>query len=176
MTMPTERLSKDLVEDLRRNSDGRLSTRQWLALITEPLATLLLLSVPIILLFGRYGVGGRLIALLLLGGFALTILLRAIRYARVTLHYGVLYAESPRSRWRIWRKTRYSDKYGAEFRFDRRLSRLTKTKPDGAARVFFFESGGRRVLVSMIPDGHPKADLAEPSDEFLRRGGSTLAD
>lgn len=171
-----ERLSKDTLNDFRRNREGRLSTRQWLALVTEPLTTLLLLSVPIILLFGRYGMAGRLLALALIGGFALTILLRALRFARVKLCYRILYAAQPEARWRFWRKANFTDGDGERVRFDKRLVRLAKAPSDTAMRLYFFELAGRRVLISAIDDAHPKADLAEPSDEFARRGGTVFAE
>ena len=65
----SEKLPRETLDNLKRNRDGRLSSRQWLQLITEPLTTLLLLSVPLILIAGRYGPAGRLIVIALLGAF-----------------------------------------------------------------------------------------------------------
>ena len=176
MTYRHERLSKDTLDDFRRNREGRLSTRQWIALTTEPLTTLLLLSVPIILIFGRYGVAGRALALALIGGFALTIVLRAFRFARVKLCYRVLYSAESNSRWRFWRKPRFSDQFGETVPFDKGLVKATKAPRDRAFRVYFFELAKRRVLISLIDDSHPKADLAQPSEEFANRGGTLFAD
>ena len=100
-----EKLSRELRKDLERNREGKLSRRQWLQLITEPLTTLLLLAVPLILLLGRYGMAGRLIVLALVAGFVLTMGMRALLFARVKLSYRVLYAEGLHARWKFWRKT-----------------------------------------------------------------------
>ncbi len=172
----TEPLPSELRQDLARNRDGRLSTRQWLALITEPLASLLLLSVPLILLAGRYGAAGRLIVLALIGAFALTIALRAWRFARVKLRYRLLFAEDSKSRWRFWRKTTLSSKAGDPIRFHHRLSKKLKAQPDQALHVYYIEAGRRRILLNAVPRKHPEATLAEPSPSFERAGGAVYAD
>ena len=164
-----EQLPRDLRNDLKRNRDGRLSSRQWMKLITEPLTTLLLLSVPLILLVGRYGMAGRVIVLALVAGFVLTMGVRALLFARVKLCYRVLYADGVQSRWQIWRKTSLASKSGDTIRFDHRLADRPKLKPDQALHVYYAEAGGRRILLSTVPRRHPQADLAEPSDSFERR-------
>ena len=171
-----DQLTRELRKDFERNRDGRLSSRQWIQLITEPLSTLLLLSVPLILLAGRYGPAGRVIVLALMAGFALTIALRALRFARVKLCYRVLFAEGMPARWMFWRKTTLTSKNGEPIRFNHRLSNLRKLKPDQALHVYFVEVGGRRILLSMIPRKHEGASLAEPSDVFERAGGTVYAD
>ena len=171
-----DRLPKDLVNDFRRNREGRLSKRQWLELITEPVVSLLLLSVPLVLIFGRYGMAGRFIVLALIAGFLVTVALRAIRFARVRLFYRVLYAEQLQPRWKFWRKTVLVSRAGEKVRFQHKIAGKLKIKPDDALHVYYIRSGDRSTLVSMIPQEHPKADLAEPSDDFERRGGTLYAD
>lgn len=171
-----EQLSKELLKDFQRNRDGRLSTRQWLELAAEPLTTLLLLSVPLALLLGRYGMGGRLLLLALVAGFILTIALRAFRFSRVKLCYRILYPEANHARWLFWKKTVFASKSGEAVRFHKRIAGKIKLQPDRAMCVYYFDFGERRVLVSMIPEEHPKADLAEPSAAFLNRGGRIYAD
>ncbi len=170
------KLTREMRNDLERNREGKLSSRQWLQLITEPLTTLLLLSVPLILLVARYGVAGRVIVLLLIAGFLLTIGMRAVLFARARLSYRVLYADGLPSRWKFWRKTTLSDKSGEAFRFDHRLGERLKLKPDQASHAYYVEAGGRRILLNLIPKRHPQADLAEPSDNFERLGGKLYAD
>ncbi len=169
-------LSRELITDLERNRQGRLSSRQWRQLITEPLTTLLLLSVPLILLVARYGIAGRVIVLALIAGFALTMGLRALLFARVKLSYRLLYAERLPARWKFWRKTRLSSQSGQVMRFDHRLAERQKLKPDQALHVYYAEAGGRRILLSMLPERHPQADLAEPSPHFERAGGTVYVD
>lgn len=165
-----------MLADIKRNRDGRLSSRQRIELVTEPLATLLLLCVPLILIAGRYGAAGRVFVLALVAGFALTILLRALRFARVKLWYRVLFAERLHPRWMFWRKTTLTDKRGEPLRFDHRLSRKTKIKPDQSLHVYYVEAAGRRILLNMTPRDHPQADIAEPSDNFTAAGGTLYAD
>ena len=172
----SDKLPSDLLADIKRNRDGRLSSRQRVELVTEPLATLLLLSVPLILIAGRYGPAGRAFVLALIAGFVLTIVMRALRFARVKLCYRVLFAERLHSRWMFWRKTTLTDRSGERMRFDHRLSRKLKIKPDQSLHVYYVEAGDRRIMLNMIPRDHPQADLAEPSDNFTYAGGVLYAD
>ncbi len=176
MTAAPERISKDLLKDFKRNREGRLSSRQWLELITEPLTSLLLLSVPLALLLGRYGMAGRLLVVALIIGFLVTVALRALRFSRVNLCYRVLYLEEIHPRWRFWRKTSFASKSGEQVRFHKRIASKIKLQPESGLCVYYFDFGQRRVLVSMIPEEHPKADLAEPSASFVNRGGRIFAD
>ncbi len=172
----SEKLPSDLLADIKRNREGRLSSRQRIELVTEPLATLLLLSVPLILIAGRYGPGGRIFVLALVVGFALTIVLRALRFARVKLFYRVLFAERLSARWMFWRKTTLTDKSGEPVPFDHRLSRKLKIKPDQSLHVYYVEAAGRRIMLNMTPRDHPQSALAEPSDNFTYAGGQLHAD
>lgn len=176
MTPAPERLSKDLLNDFKRNREGRLSSRQWLELITEPLTSLLLLTVPLALLLARYGMAGRLLVVALILGFLLTVALRAFRFSRVKLCYRVLYPAEIHPRWRFWKKTTLASRAGESVRFDKRIASRVKLQPDQGLYVYYFDFGGRRVLISMIPEEHPKADLAEPSASFVHRGGRIFAD
>lgn len=171
-----EKLPRETRDNLKRNREGRLSSRQWLQLITEPLTTLLLLSVPLILIAGRYGPAGRLIVFALIGAFVLTMAMRALRFARVKLCYRVLYADGAQSRWKLWRKTTMASKSGDAIRFNHRLSGRLRLQPDQALHTYYIEAGGRRILLNAVPKRHPDAELAEPSIHFERAGGIYYAD
>ncbi len=172
----SEKLSRETRDNLNRNRDGRLSSRQWLQLITEPLTTLLLLSVPLTLIAGRYGPAGRLIVIALIGAFVLTMAMRALRFARVKLCYRVLFADGAQSRWKLWGKTALASKSGASIRFDHRLSGRLNVEPDQALHAYYVEAGGRRILLTAVPKRHPDAELAEPSIHFEQAGGIYYAD
>ena len=172
----SEKLSRETRNDLKRNREGRLSSRQWLQLITEPLTTLLLLSVPLILIAGRYGPAGRLIVFALIGAFVLTMAMRALRFARVKLCYRVLYADGEAARWKLWRKTTLASKTGEAVGFDHRLCGRLNVQPDQALHTYYVEAGGRRILLTAVPKRHPDAELAEPSLHFERAGGAYYAD
>lgn len=172
----SEKLSRETRKDLERNRDGRLSSRQWLQLITEPLTTLLLLSVPLILIAGRYGPAGRLIVIVLIGAFVLTMAMRAWRFARVKMCYRVLFADGSGARWKLWRKTTLASKSGDAIRFNHRLCGRLKVEPDQALHTYYVEAGGRRILLTAVPKRHPDSELAEPSARFERAGGAYYAD
>ena len=172
----SERLSREIRNDLKRNREGKLSSRQWLQLITEPLMTLLLLSVPLILIAGRYGPAGRLMVLALIGAFVLTMAMRALRFARVKLSYRVLFADGAQPRWKFWRKATLANKSGETIRFDHRLSGRVNIEPDQALHAYYAEAGGRRILLSVVPKRHPDSALAEPGIHFERAGGVFYAD
>lgn len=169
-------LPADVIADFQRNRDGRLSSRQWIALITEPLSALLLLSVPLILLAGRYGAAGRLIVLALVAAFAITIVMRAWKFARAKLNYRVLFAEQAPARWRFWSKTTLMSKSGEPVRFERRLGNKLKLEAEQSLHVYYIESGGRRIMLNMLPRSHPSAEVAEPTSSFERAGGRLYAD
>ena len=171
MTDQIKRLPDELKNDLSRNREGRLSSRQWIQLITEPLSTLLLLSVPLILIVGRYGPAGRLFVLLIVLGFGLTIAFRAVRFSRVKLHYRVLYVEQLRPRWMFWRKINLVTKTGDTLQFDHHIISKLKLQPDQAMMTYYIDIGDRRVLVSLVPQKHPEAKLAQPTSQFKSRNG-----
>jgi hypothetical protein len=171
MTTQSTTLSEDIKKDLERNRNGRLSTRQWIELITEPLTTLLLLSVPLILISGRYGPAGRLFVLAIVLGFVVMIVMRAIRFSRVKLHYRILYVEHLYPRWQVWRNTKLMTKSGKPIQFNHQLSHKQPLQKDQALMVYYIEVGDRRVLVSCLPQKHPKASSAIPASLFANYNG-----
>lgn len=171
MTTQTVTLHDDLKKDLDRNRDGRLSTRQWIELITEPVTQLLLLSVPLILISGRYGPAGRMFVLAIVLGFMAMIVFRAIRFSRVKFYYRVLYVEQSHPRWMLWRKTQLMTKTGEPIKFDHRVSSKLRLENDQAVMVYYIEVGDRRILVSFLPEKHPFASSALPTRLFSARNG-----
>lgn len=172
MTQDFEALPGDVEKDIERNRLGRLSKRQWLELTTEPLVTLLLLSTPVILLLGsRASFAGRWLILGMLAVLGVTMLIRATRFARVKLHYHVLYAEQPFPRWQFWRKISLTTKSGDTIRFDRQISSPLGINQEEPYLVYFIEIAGSKTLVSLAPQRHPKVDKWQPSSEFAMRGG-----
>ena len=171
MTTQTVTLHDDLKKDLDRNRDGRLSTRQWIELITEPVTQLLLLSVPLILISGRYGPAGRMVVLAIVLGFVAMIIFRAIRFSRVKLHHRVLYVEQSHPRWMIWRKTKLMTKTGESVKFDYRLASKLRLEKEQTVMVYYLEVGDRRILVSFLPEKHPFASSALPTRLFSARNG-----
>ena len=171
MTTQANVLPSDLKKDLERNRNGRLSTRQWIELITEPIATLLLLSVPLILISGRYGPAGRMVVLAIVLGFVGMIILRAIRFSRVKLYHRVLYVEHLYPRWMVWRKTKLMTKSGEPIKFNHQLTHKLPLQKDQAVMVYYIDVGDRRVIVSLLPEKHPSALSATPTSQFAAHNG-----
>ncbi len=175
MTLNTDIITENLKDDFLRNRNGKLSSRQWLELVTEPIVTLMLLSVPLILLVGRFGIAGRYIVLLIVIGFIAMTVLRAMRFARVKLMYRILYAEQTYPRWMFWRKTTLTSVGGDHIRFDHHVIRKAQFPKDQALKVYYMDVAERRILLSVIPQKHPQSHLAEPTDLFKRRGGKIIS-
>jgi len=176
MNIQTDTLSNELKKDLQRNREGRLSTRQWMELISQPLTTLLLLAVPIILLIGRYPLIRRYVILLVVVAFGITILFRAIRFARVKLHYRVLYVEKTHPRWMFWRKLTLVTKLGEPFVVDQNIATNLNLTPNQAMQVYYIDMFNRHILVSALPEKHPQAAFANPTQLFKSRNGVTHQD
>lgn len=176
MTTQSKTLPNDLKKDLDRNRNGRLSTRQWIELITEPVTSLLLLSVPLILISGRYGPAGRMVVLAIVIGFVGMIIMRGIRFARVKLHYRVLYVEDLSPRWMIWRKTKLMTKSGEPIQFNHRLAYKLPLQKDQAVMVYYIDVSDRRVLVSFLPEKHPAALSVTPTSQFSAHNGVIYKD
>jgi hypothetical protein len=168
--------SNDLKKDLERNRDGRLSSRQWWTLITEPLASLLFLTIPLILIVGRFGPAGRWIFLIVILGFVITMGFRAVRFARVRLHYRVLYAEKLRPRWMFWRKIQLMTKSGKPLYFDHHIASQLNLQQNQAVSVYYIKAGDRCVLVSLMPQKHPAATSAAPTSQFTAHNGIRYTD
>lgn len=171
MMSNTNTLSSEFKKDVQRNRDGRLSSRQWIALITEPLISLLLLAVPLILLVGRGGIAGRYIVLIVMGAVAVTMVFRAFRFARVTLHYRVLHVETARKRWMFWRKLKLTTKMGDTITFDQQITTKLNLPLNQAVHAYYIVIADRKILVSLLPEKHPQANLATPTNQFSRRNG-----
>lgn len=171
MNLQTDTLSNELKKDLARNRDGRLSTRQWIELISQPLTSLMLLAVPMILLIGRFGVAGRYIVMLVVAGFGIMIVMRAIRFARVTLHYRVLHVERTHPRWKFWRKLTLVTKRGEPFVFDQHVATRLQLPDNQAVQVYYIDLFNRHILVSALPEKHPQASFANPTHQFTSRHG-----
>lgn len=176
MTTQSNTLSNDLKNDLERNRDGRLSSRQWWTLITEPLASLLFLTIPLILIVGRFGPAGRWVFLLVILGFIITMAFRAVRFARVSLHYRVLYAEKLRPRWMFWRKIQLMTKSGKPISFDHHIAGKLDLQENQAVSVYYIDGGDRRILVSLLPQKHPASTSAIPTSQFTAHNGVRYTD
>jgi hypothetical protein len=173
--MTKNTVTSDMRARLAANRDGKLTSNQWKEIVTEPLATLLLLLVPgIILLRARvfYFVagGGWLIGLLALAILVGVILMRAGRYARAPIHVGVFRAgEQFRPFWMFWKAEIFYDETGRAVRFYKRLAPSATRKADEQYLIYYLKDREGQVLLSIAPAEHPDATGWQPSSAFQSR-------
>jgi hypothetical protein len=167
-------VSKEMRARLLANRNGRLTVQQYKDIITAPLATLLVLLAPLIVILGaRLAVFARgLWIVLLIGiiGLLLTLLLRARRYARLPVHFAVLNAgEQPRAFWPLWKSQVMYTQAGEAVSFGSRLAPNLPLRPHADYLVYYLEDTGGRILLSLAPADHPDADQWQPTGVFDTR-------
>lgn len=177
MASYTEPINPEMANRLAENRDGRLTSHQWLTIVTEPLTLLLLLSLPLILIAGpRLFLlslrGGRIISILLilLPVVIIPLVFRAWRYARVPLKHTVLYSDAtPSSRWLFWRPPVLYHADGNPAHFRKRLAPYTPLEPNQSYIVYYMQDGDQDVLLSLAPANHRYAERWQPSTSFHTR-------
>lgn len=160
---------------LLSNRNGKLTTQQYKDIIMQPLATLLVLLTPIIVLLGA-----RLALLTLRGlwivllvgvvGLLVPLLLRARRYARAPVRFAVLNAgDTPRSFWAFWKPFVMYRSEGNALRFVNRLAPYLPLRAGGDYLVYYLEEPAGCALLSLAPADHPDAAGWQPTTVFQTR-------
>ncbi len=172
-------LSDDMRLRLLHNRRGRLTTQQWLALVTEPLVPILLLIAPAILIFGpRLAAMARLLPFLLLLGVILLgamLITRARRYARKPLHFAVLYAEKDGATiWQFWKRPTLQTRSGIALKFNKSIAPPLKIQQGQTYIAYFLVDSDRYILLSIAPAEHPDAELWYPANAFAKRQGEVF--
>lgn len=157
------------------NRHGKLTTDQWKDMVTEPLATLTLLFIPGAVILGpRLGAfiwgGFMMVTLAAIIALAVSLLLRARRYARAPVHFAILRAgDHIPPFWAYWRPTVLYAENGNATRFHKRLAPYTRLQRGQQYLVYFLQEDQANVLLSIAPADHPDADLWQPSAQFQSR-------
>lgn len=169
-------VSKDMLERLLSNRDGRLTGEQWKDLVTEPLVKLLVVALPagVVMLLTPMG---KVIARGALFVFVLVILImfvpllpRAWRYARMPVEFSVLYSGAkPRPFWRLWSKHEFYHESGAPIRFNKQLAPNFKVQPNQRYLIYYLEDRKDNVLLSAAPETHPDAEDWHPTFAYEMR-------
>lgn len=160
---------------LTTNRHGKLTGDQWKDMVSEPLAALLLLLAPAIIILGPRLYILALRALVVLAVVVVLVVLipmlfRARRYARASLHFAQLYAgDNPMSGFLFWRPLALYNEKGDPLRFKKRLTRLPRLRPNHAYMVYYLREADHNVLLSLAPAEHPDADKWQPSEAFYTR-------
>lgn len=156
---------------LASNRNGKLNGDQWRELVLEPLAPLLFLLLPAILFLGpRLALLSWKVVLAGLVFFAVWMIYRARRYARLPIHSAVLYlSEQKLSSWKVWKPPVMQLESGDQVYFGQRLAPHVPLKKGEAYRVYYLQDRGKKILLSLAPVAHPQAQLWEPSAQFEQR-------
>lgn len=177
-TMGTsEKVSAEMRRLLAVNRDGKLTSDQWLAAVFEPIAPILLVMTPLIVLLawraGRVGVLlGLGICLLLTTWLGLT---RMIRYARLPIYHAVMTASKNFQPMRVFGPPTLTDKDGQTFVFKRRYTPKFNLNKDMLYSIYWLYDGNAPVLLSLSPSDHPNAMSWKPSPVFEARLERRLA-
>lgn len=166
---------------LEVNRSGKLTSGQWLDIVLQPLAPMLLILLPggLILLPRLLFVmvrGGWLLLIVLLAFLVWAFVARARRYARAPLQYAELRAEGEAPLWGFWRPVAMKDPSGTPFRFTKRLAPRPLMKRGHNYLVYYLREGDEYVLLSLAPADHEDVARWLPDRSFYarqeRRGGA----
>lgn len=163
-----------LRDRLLMNRDGRLHPDQWRELVSEPLAPLLLLLVPAILILRGYlltlFVGAFwFVGLAGLAALGVMLALRARRYARLPVQTAVLRCTQPPHPWQWWKGMVFQDEGGKAYPFSRSMAPDFRPQPQAVYLVYYLEDGERRILLSAAPADSPGAEELRPTPLFYAR-------
>lgn len=166
----TDRVVPEMRERLLINRDGKLTGNQWLDLVTQPLMSLLVLSIPLMLFIPRLmlAMGFWLIAMALV--IVLTVLVfRAFRYARTPVHFAILESEQSTQVWRFFGAIRLKDENGRVLRFTKRLAPAPQLTRGKRYIAYYIKDNDVFTLLSIAPANHPKVEKWHPSQPFIKR-------
>lgn len=174
-------VNRDMRARLEQNRHGKLTADQWKEMVIEPLVTLMVLMIPAVVVMGprlaMFVRGGTLyIVLLLVGILILSMILRAIRYARAPLHSARLYAaDDIRPFWMFWKADVLYNESDKAVKFHKWLTPRTRLRPGQTYLVYYLKDAERNVLLSFAPADHEDTAKWTPSSVFEgrlhRRGG-----
>lgn len=168
-------VSPEMRKRLFVNAQGRLLPSQWIDLATESVLGLMALAVLGMFVFGpavlwsavrSWWIWGTVIFFVVI----VPILLRAMRYARLPVHFARLSAgESHQPVWGFWRPIEFRADDQEVLRFTRRLAPRGIIMPNHEYLVYYLDDPAGRVLLSFAPAEHEDAPLWEPSELFKSR-------
>lgn len=170
-------VTEPMRERLQRNRQGRLTVSQWMDMITEPLAPLLLLMTPGVFLLWRFSFAWKGLLLAFVLGLILMIvpaIFRARRYARVPLNHATLYVEDSSPPWIFWKKLKMNTSDGRTLIFHKQLAPYAKLKRNKAYIVYYLEDPDSRILLSIAPADHPEVEMWQPTPSFDLRAGKRV--
>jgi hypothetical protein len=173
--LKNDAISDEMRERLLTNRNGKLTVQQYKDVITAPLATLLVLLAPLIVVLGaRFAVltlrGLWIVLLIGLVAVLVPLVLRARRYARAPVHFAILSAgDQPRSFWQFWKPQIMFKEAGEAIAFRSRLAPYFPLRPNDEYLVYYLDENGGAILLSVAPATHPDSEQWQPTSVFQTR-------
>lgn len=179
ISMSQESKQKNIVvpamrERLMVNRTGKLTTNQWVDIVTYPLVSMLVLFIPLSVVLMPFMMRAMMrlaiILPILLLFFAIPFMIRAFKYARVPVYYGILTASSDSSPLRaFWRSVSFHDEDKNEQRFGKWLAPRPKLKKEQSYLVYYLKDPKQDIVLSIAPADHPDAERWQPTRIFESR-------
>jgi hypothetical protein len=168
------RVSPQMRDRLLANRRGKLHNEQWREVVLEPLTTVLLLMVPTIILLRSFlltlFVGGLWmigVGVVLVAGMML--LMRARRYARVPVYFGVFRApDKLPSKWSFWKPIILTALDGTVLPFKHSLAPDKRFQANQEYIVYYLKSVDGNTLLSFAPTDHLESDTWRPSKDYKK--------
>jgi len=170
----------EMRERLEQNRYGKLTPGQWVDMILQPLGAVFAIMVPLgFVLLPRFVAlmarGGWILTLVLIVIFLAVALFRAVRYARMPLHFAEMTAErNAPPLWAFWQPLAlHHTEKDFMYRFRKRLSPRPLVERDRLYLVYYLLDHDEPILLSIAPVDHPDADLWQPTRTFITKGKRT---
>jgi len=169
------RVSPQMRERLLANRHGKLHTDQWREVVTEPVVTVMLLMVPAVILLRSFlltlfvgglwmiGVGALIVA-------GVMLIMRARRYARVPVYFGLFRApEKIDSKWKFWKPIMLKTTDGTDLLLKHSLSPDKRFQAGQEYLLYYLMSSDGNTLLSFAPTDHIDSAVWWPSNNFKTR-------
>lgn len=173
-TQKPDSVSKPMRDRLLTNRYGKLTVSQWTDIVTQPLVALAVLFIPLgfvllprLLLLTRFGSGIGI--LFILGVLALSLIPRAIRYARIPVQFAEMTADSAPPLWMFWRAPLFIDDSGQRVQFSSKLAPAFTMTHKRRYLVYYLKDNERYVLLSAAPLDHADMKRWQPNRVFEDR-------
>ncbi len=162
------RVSPQMRERLLINRKGKLHGEQRREAVMEPVVTLMLILVPAIILMRSFlltlFVGGLWmigVGALVVGGFMLFV--RARRYARIPVHYGIFRTpEKLTSRWLFWKPITLIASDDKPTLFKHNLAPDKQFQANQEYLVYYLKAVDGNTLLSFAPTDHLDSESWKP--------------
>ncbi len=156
----------EMRERLMTNRSGKLTVGQWGDIVMQPLMSLLVMMIPLLVILPRLVLAfwfgwWLMIGVLML--LAVTTVFRAYRYARLPVYHAKLQADGGAPPfWMFWKSLELVGSDGTRYKFTSRLAPAVNLERDKFYDVYYLKDADRYVLLSIAPIDHPDAERWQP--------------